>query len=147
MNLPKIEQGISGLALQGEKHGGNVPLSTYEKPYKQSSASSEGNLHVGLPERKDTLNPRGTGGAHANCFSYQIPEIIILKSHFERFSKNVTTKLDDLALEVNVVKENKPYSIVTLEGIISELKEEKAELSRKNEVHAYLLKITSCQCQ
>ena len=31
------------------------------------------------------------------------------------------------------MKENKPYSIVTLEGIISELKEEKAELCRKNE--------------
>jgi hypothetical protein len=121
----------SGLAFQGEKLGGNVPLSTYEKLYEQSSVSSEGNLHVRLTETKDTLNPRGTGGAHSNCFSCN-PEIIILKSHFERFCKNVTTKLDDLALEINVVKENKPYSIVTLEGIISELKEEKAELSRKN---------------
>ena len=45
----------------------------------------------------------------------------------------MVTRLDELAFEINVVKENKPYSIVTLEGVIDELKKEKAELCRKNE--------------
>ena len=45
----------------------------------------------------------------------------------------MVTRLDELAFEINVVKENKPYSIVTLEGVIDDLKKEKAELCRKNE--------------
>ena len=44
----------------------------------------------------------------------------------------MATRLDELAFEINVVKENKPYSIVTLEGVIDDLKKEKAELCRRS---------------
>jgi hypothetical protein len=44
----------------------------------------------------------------------------------------VSTKLDDLALEINHIKENKPYSIVILEDQINALKKEKLELRRTN---------------
>ena len=45
----------------------------------------------------------------------------------------MTTKLDNLAFEINVLKDDKPYAIVTVEGVINELKVEKAELRKKNE--------------
>ena len=40
----------------------------------------------------------------------------------------VPTRLYELVFEINVVKENKPYSITTLEGVINDFKREKAEL-------------------
>ncbi len=57
----------------------------------------------------------------------------MLKFKFERFADNVAKRLDDIAFEINARKENKLHSIITLEGVINELKEEKAELHRKNE--------------
>ena len=45
----------------------------------------------------------------------------------------MSTKLDDLALEINHIKENKPYSIVILEDQINALKKEKLELRRTND--------------
>ena len=45
----------------------------------------------------------------------------------------MTTKLGNLAFEINAVKEDKPFATLTLEGVINELKEEKAELRKKNE--------------
>ncbi len=59
-------------------------------------------------------------------------EINLLKSKLDRFAENVSTKLDDLALETNHIKENKPYSIVILEDQINALKKEKLELRRTN---------------
>ncbi len=86
-----------------------------------------------IAETKDSFNSRGSvNNAYTNYSMYD-PEIIMLKSKFEKFIDNVVTRLDELAFEINVVKENKPYSIVTLEGVIDDLRKEKAELCRKNE--------------
>ena len=46
-------------------------------------------------------------------------EINLLKSKLDRFAENVSTKLDDLALEINHIKENKPYSTVISEDQIN----------------------------
>ncbi len=86
-----------------------------------------------IAETKDSFNSRGSVNNAYTNFSMYDPEIIMLKSKFEKFTDNVVTRLDELAFEINVVKENKPYSIVTLEGVIDDLKKEKAELCRKNE--------------
>ena len=61
-------------------------------------------------------------------------EIGMLKLKFERFADRVSNKLTDLSDEVRSIKESKPYSIVVLEGVINELKYEKAELFKDNEL-------------
>ncbi|CAB4003372.1 Hypothetical predicted protein [Paramuricea clavata] len=86
-----------------------------------------------IAETKDSFNSRASANKAYTKYSTYDPEILMLKSKFEKFTDNVVTRLDELAFEINVVKENKPYSIVTLEGVIDELKKEKAELYRKNE--------------
>ena len=58
----------------------------------------------------------------------------MLKLKFERFADRVSNKLTDLSDEVRSIKESKPYSIVVLEGVINELKCEKAELFKDNEL-------------
>ncbi len=45
----------------------------------------------------------------------------------------MTNKLTNLANEINIMNENKPYSIVVLESLIDEHKKEKTELSTVNE--------------
>ena len=84
-----------------------------------------------MTETKEPFNPRGPVNAYSSYSTYD-PEIIMLKSKFERLTEQVATRQDELAFEINVVKENKPYSIVTLEGVIDDLKKEKAELCRRN---------------
>ena len=118
----RVSDIVSGLVYQHEKCRENVPfsenISTYEMPHEQSSESSDANLHVRpstsgkAAETKDPSSPGGTDKACSNCLNSSL-EILILKSNFERFSKAVTTKIDDLAFEINVVKEDKPYAIVT----------------------------------
>ena len=49
--------------------------------------------------------------------------------------ENVSTKLDDLALEINHIKENKPCAIVILEDRINMLKKERLELRQMNNDH------------
>ena len=44
----------------------------------------------------------------------------------------MSNKLDDLAIEINSIKENKAYSIVVLESRIDELKKEKRRLCKTN---------------
>ena len=44
----------------------------------------------------------------------------------------MSNKLDDLAIEINNIKENKAYSIVVLESRIGELKKEKLDLCKAN---------------
>ncbi len=39
----------------------------------------------------------------------------------ERFAQSVTNKLEDIAFEVNNIKENKPYSILVLENTVNDL--------------------------
>ena len=86
-------------------------------PHEQSSESSDANLHVRpstsgkAAETKDLSSPGGTDKACSNCLNSDLA-ILILKSNFERFSKTVPTKIDDLAFEINVVKEDKPYTLL-----------------------------------
>ena len=54
-------------------------------------------------------------------------------SKLNRFYENVTSTLHDLNAEINSIKENRPYSILVLENVVNDLKEEKLELSRKND--------------
>ena len=56
-----------------------------------------------------------------------------LNSKLDRFYENVTSTLHDLNDEINSIKENRPYSILVLENVVNDLKEEKLELSRKND--------------
>ena len=62
-------------------------------------------------------------------------EIDLLKSKLDRFVENVSARLDDLAFEINHIKENKPYYIVILEDVINDLKKEKLELRKINDDH------------
>ena len=77
-----------------------------------------------MTETEEPFNPRGPVNAYSSYSTYD-PEMIMLKSKFERLTEQVATRLDELAFEINVVKENKPYSIVTLEGVIDDLKKKK----------------------
>ena len=76
-----------------------------------------------------SLNPLGGINESHSCDS----EIRVLKSAFERYAVNVTDKLTNLANGINIINENKPYSIVVLESLIDEHKEEKTELRKVNE--------------
>ena len=58
-------------------------------------------------------------------------EISVLKFKFEKFAQSVTNKLEDIASEVNNIKENKPYSIIVLENTVNDLNQEKYELAKK----------------
>ena len=56
-----------------------------------------------------------------------------MNAKVERLAHNLTNKLEDIALEANIIKENKPYSILILENAVNDLKQEKHELSKKND--------------
>ena len=56
-----------------------------------------------------------------------------MKSKLEKFADNVTTKLADLAQELNSIKENRLNSIVVLENVVEELKKEKVDLCKAND--------------
>ena len=56
-----------------------------------------------------------------------------MNAKVERLAHNLTNKLEDIALEVNIIKENKPYSILILENAVNDLKQEKHELRKKND--------------
>ena len=57
-----------------------------------------------------------------DSFNYK-SDISALKSKLERFTVSVTNKLEDLAIEINNIKENKPYSILILENTVNDLKQ------------------------
>jgi hypothetical protein len=59
-------------------------------------------------------------------------EIGALKFKLEIFAEKVSDKLDDLAIEINNIKESKAYSIVVLESRIDELMKEKLDLCKTN---------------
>ena len=61
------------------------------------------------------------------------PEINKLNSKLHRFYENITNTIQDLNAKINCNKENRPYSILVLENVVNDLKEEKLELSRKND--------------
>ena len=98
----------------------NINLSTSENLYKEPmNLHSEPHCFIPLRDSNKTdYNPQF--------------EIGVLKFKFESFAEKVSNKLDDLAIEINSIKENKAYSIVVLESTIEELKEEKRDLCKTN---------------
>ena len=86
-------------------------------------ASNEYDKHV------NTLHPPRDVYDNYNYDS----EIRLFNAKVERLAHNLTNKLEDIALEVNIIKENKPYSILVLENAVNDLKQEKHELSKKND--------------
>ncbi|CAB4014407.1 Hypothetical predicted protein, partial [Paramuricea clavata] len=71
-------------------------------------------------------------GSSASC-NRDSAEISRLNSKLDRFSENVTNKLQNLSVEINNIKENKPYSILVLDNVVNDLKEDKLVLIRKND--------------
>ena len=55
-----------------------------------------------MTETKEPFSPRGPVNAYSSYSTYD-PEIIMLKSKFERLTEQVATRLDELAFEINVV--------------------------------------------
>ena len=55
-----------------------------------------------------------------------------LKHDLERLAENVTNRLETLTEEVINIKENKVYSIIVLEDVVKELKNERADLIKEN---------------
>ncbi len=126
------------LTNQHGKHGeatSNPKSSKYEVEESVTETISTDNLHkeslnLHTPPKSDkttsTENPNKESLLHTapkpvgnlrSSYDHDI-EINLLKSKLDRFAENVSTKLDDLALEINHIKENKPYSIVILEDQI-----------------------------
>ena len=99
---------------------------------KASSFPANENLNNELPTLHTTTKLHNPSGL-TNSSNTRGTEIDLLKSKLESFADEVTTTLSDLAYELNTIKENKPYSIVVLENVIHELKEEKTELLKAND--------------
>ena len=75
----------------------------------------------------NTHNPLGSS-VSCNCASAEISR---LNLKLDRFIENVTNTLQDHSVEINNIKENKPYSILVLENVVNDPKEDKLKLSRK----------------
>jgi hypothetical protein len=71
------------------------------------TVTKSGNLQTKLTNRHNPL------GSSASC-NRDSAEISRLNSKLDRFSENVTNKLQNLSVEINNIKENKPYSILVL---------------------------------
>ena len=104
-----------------------------QSPNEQANRnlSTTSNLH------KDPINLHGVpqsyiplGQTNKN-FNPEF-EIGVMNFKLENFAEKVSNKLDDLAIEINNIKENKAYSIVVLESRIDELKKEKLDLFKVN---------------
>jgi hypothetical protein len=104
---------------QSSKEETNTTLSTSVNLHKEPM-----NLHR-VPH---SYTPLGDSNKNYN------PEFEIgaLKFKLESFSEKVSNKLDDLAIEINNIKESKAYSIVVLESRIDELKKENLDLCKTN---------------
>ncbi|CAB4011362.1 Hypothetical predicted protein, partial [Paramuricea clavata] len=90
------------------------------------TVTKSGNLQTKSTNRHNPL------GSSASC-NRDSAEISRLNSKLDRFSENVTNKLQNLSVEINNIKENKPYSILVLENVVNDLKEDKLVLIRKND--------------
>ena len=90
------------------------------------TATKSGNLQT---KSTNKLNPLGSS-VSCNCDSAEISR---LNSKLDRLFENVTNTLQDHSAEINSIKENRPYSILVLENVVNDLKEEKFELIRKND--------------
>ena len=96
---------------------------------------ANGNLSTTSNLHKDPINLHGVPQSYillGQTNKNFNPEFEIGVMNF----KKVSNKLDDLAIEINNIKENKAYSIVVLESRIDELKKQKLDLFKVNaELH------------
>ena len=90
------------------------------------TVTKSGNLQTKSTNRHNPL------GSSASC-NRDSAEISRLNSKLDRFSENVTNKLQNLSVEITNIKENKPYFILVLENVVNDLKEDKLVLIRKND--------------
>ena len=100
--------------------------SLHEKSIGPYTVTKSGNLQTKLTSRHNPL------GSSASC-NRDSTEISRLNSKLDRLSENVTNKLQNLSVEITNIKENKPYSILVLENVVNDLKEDKLALIRKND--------------
>ena len=138
-------EGAKKLINQHDKHGEAAPnpkSSKYEIDEPIIEATSTDNLHkeplnlhtAPKPDNMEFIKKtkkHSPLGKLSSTYDHGI-EINLLKTKLDRFPENVSTKLDDLAFEINHIKENKTYSIVILEDIINELKKEKLASAKQN---------------
>lgn len=100
------------------------------------------NLHIDLDQTNNDLHtesrsyslnkdtsPICSDTEHIN----NISQIRDINTKLDSFVSHINAKLETLADEITTIKENKPYSILVLEDVVSELKKEKADLIRMNE--------------
>ena len=149
----EVEESVTETISTDNLHKETLNLHTPPKPDETTSTdipNKESLLHtaskpVNIESVKKTKkhNPLGNLSTVLATIMHDI-EINLLKSKLDRFAENVSTKLDDLAFEINHIKENKHYSIVILEDQINELKKEKLELRRINDDHQKRIINMSC---
>ena len=146
----EVEESVTETISTDNLHKESLNLHTPPKPAKTTSTdipNKESLLHkapkpVNIESVKKTKKHNPLGNL-STSYEHDI-EINLLKLKLDRFAENVSTKLDDLAFEINYIKENKPYSIVILEDQINELKKEKRELRRINDDHQKRIINMSC---
>ena len=108
-----------------------------------SSESLHENLHIDLDQTNNDLHtesrsyslnkdtsPICSDTEHINNIS-QIRDHINTK--LDSFVSHINAKLETITEEITTIKENKPYSILVLEDVVSKLKKETADLIRLNE--------------
>ena len=122
-----IEPGNVTSLLQDEEnltkqHGDEEAISHIKNSYEDTSKNLTSETLHKLPKAYTTGNTQPAS------------EIGMLRQKLERFADNVSSKLADLFEEMRSIKESKAYSIIVLEGVINELKNDKAELCKDKEL-------------
>ena len=100
------------------------------KEETNTNLSTSVNLHkepMNLQRVPHSYTPLGDPNKNYNP-EFEIGALSMLES----FAEKVSNKLDDLAIEINNIKESKAYSIVVLESRIDELMKEKLDLCKTN---------------
>jgi hypothetical protein len=112
MEKPLRIRKVQSMRLKNNLHKESPHLHTPLKPDKTTDTDNphkESLLHtapkpINIESSKKT-NKHNPLGNLSISYDHDI-EINLLKSKLDRFGENVSTKLDDLALEINHIKEN-----------------------------------------
>ena len=113
------------------RNNGRNDESVDESLMKALESQTNNDLHTksrSYSLNKDT-SPICSDTEHIN----NISQIRDINTKLDSFVSHINAKLETLADEITTIKENKPYSILVLEDVVSELKKEKADLIRMNE--------------
>ena len=108
--------------LTNQQHGDEEAISHIKNSNEDASKNLTSETLHKLPKAYTTGNTQPAS------------KIGMLKLKLERFADNVSSKLADLFDEMRSIKESKAYSIIVLEGVINELKNDKAELCKDKEL-------------